>query len=130
VEAFEEALATQAKGPRFERGDPSATLARPSASPLSSSMQRSSRERASPHADSHANASGSQTPISDGYTRYGKSAPRADDPPLAAQNANGPIPVNPLLKHLDSSSAPHANGHHLITPEILQRSARDPYWRR
>jgi len=47
--------------------------------------------------------------------------PQPDTPPGMPAESSG-IPVNPLLKHLDSPASPDTHGYR-ITPEILRRSA-------
>src|SRR5262249_55647079 len=99
--------ATQAKrGPRFQR-DALPLLAAPLTLPVGCADAAYSRESAMAAIESHANASGSQTPVEPGA---GDVANPPSNPPPDPQHVNGRIPVNPLLPHLDNPAAPNGNG--------------------
>jgi len=108
VAAFEEVLAKQAKGPRFER-NAMPSLPAPSASPTSVAERAQKAAMDMANVDSHANACGSQRRQRARFTRMPADVDISTPKPQAAPVVNGRIPVNPLLPHLDMPS-PNGSG--------------------
>src|SRR5215469_13505964 len=107
VDAFQEALAKEAKRPRFQR-DALPSLPPPLPSPAATLSQPSSPLKPLVASDGHADASGSpRTPTRGaGELPNSPSNPPQPDP----QHVDGRIPVNPILRHLDNPSAPNGTG--------------------